>query len=100
MQINKERFTSVALGFITPEQDYDKVDICNLTARQLGDTLYEELGASKAMSLLDRETIIEIFEKTALSVIDWQRCNRKAQPREYADLMKDGNWVQPIREEW
>lgn len=96
MIITKDTFTLEALRFIEVNKDYDREWIAQDVASSLAHQLYEELGGVKAMSLMDVDSLKSAFLTAATSLINWTRCNRKAHPDEYADLMKDGAWPNPI----
>lgn len=83
MQINKDRFTSVALGFVERGQDYEKEDVIAKTAFELAGQLHDEF--SKEMQADDLVELRRIFKWIARNTIDWTRLNRKAHPDEYAD---------------
>jgi hypothetical protein len=83
MQITKERFTTVALSFVEVEKDYDTEEVIIRTACELADNFYNEFFT--LMTVGDIEELRKIFRRIASNCIDWQRLNRKAHPREYAD---------------
>lgn len=83
MQINKEKFTTVALGFVEPEKEYDREEVILRTACEITDDFYEEFY--KITTVEDIEELRKIFKKIARNCIDWSRLNRKAEPRDYAD---------------
>ena len=85
MIITQETFTTEALRFVEPDKAYDREYLARDVAKSLADKLYEELGRTKAMSLLDVEHLQKAFYTCAMSLIDWTACNRKQSPREYAD---------------
>lgn len=94
MIISKDTFTNEALGLMEYEKAYDKEFLAKDVARSLSRKLYEELGGVRAMSLIELDYLDKAFYKIGLSLIDWQRCNRKASPQEYADQIKDGGWIE------
>lgn len=83
MQITKERFTTVALGFVEPEKEYDHEEVILRTACELADNFYNEFFTM--MTIKDIEELRKIFRGIARNCIDWQRLNRKANPRDWAD---------------
>lgn len=83
MQITKERFTTTALGFVESEKEYDHEEVILRTACELADNFYNEFF--KMMTIEDIEELRKIFKRIARNCIDWQRLNRKANPREWAD---------------
>lgn len=83
MQINKDRFTSVALGHVESGKDYDKDEIIGKVAIDLADNFHDEF--IKEMLTEDVAQLRRIFRHIAQNTIDWTRLNRKAHPDEYAD---------------
>lgn len=85
MLIYKTTFTDEALKLIEPGKAYDREMLARDVADVLANRLYEELGGIKAMSLKDVDNLKAAFFTSAMSLIDWTRCNRKVEPEEYAD---------------
>ena len=81
--INKDIFTTTALGFVEPMQDYDKDEVVAETATELERQFHNEFVAE--MPTDDEYELRRIFKTIARSAIDWTRLNRKAHPDEYAD---------------
>lgn len=96
MIIEKNTFTREALKFVTPNKAYDREFLAMDVAKSLAKQLYDELGASMAMSLLDVDHLEKAFYTAAKSLIDWTRCNQKVQPQEYADSIEYDAWPKPI----
>lgn len=83
LTINKEKFTTVALGFVEPHADYDKEDVIAATAIELERQFHNEFV--EEMPVDDEYDLRRIFKTIARNTIDWTRLNRKARPEEYAD---------------
>ena len=99
MIIEKYTFTQEALKFVTPGKAYDREFLAMDVAKSLAHQLYESLGASTAMSLLDVDHLEKAFYTAAKSLIDWTRCNQKVEPREYADSIEYNAWPEPLKAE-
>lgn len=99
MLIDKNTFTTEALRFVQPDKAYDREFLAMDVAKSLANRLYEELGATKAMSLLDVDHLEKAFYTAAKSLIDWGRCNRKVQPRDYADSIEYNAWPEALKAE-
>lgn len=85
MIITQKTFTEEALKFIEPGKAYDRAFIAKDVADSIADQLYEELGRTKSMTMIDVNHLKSAFYTAAISLIDWTRCNRKVNPQEYAD---------------
>lgn len=99
MIIDKNTFTVEAVRLVQPGKAYDREFLAMDVAKSLANRLYEELGASMAMSLLDVDHLEKAFYTAAKSLIDWGRCNRKVQPQEYADSIEYNPWPEPLKAE-
>lgn len=84
MHINKDRFTTIALGCVEVHQKYDKDDVILDVASKMATELHEELGWD-SLSLASHNKLKEAFKQAAGNSIDWTRINRKVEPEEYAD---------------
>lgn len=91
MLINKDRFTTIALGCVEPHREYDKDDVILDVASEMATELHEELGW-ESMSLESHEKLKEAFKQAAERSIDWVRVNRKVEPEEYADAYWREYW--------
>lgn len=84
MQISKERFTTIALGIVEVNQEYDRDAVIYEVAAQLAMELHETLGWG-CLSMDCHEKLKEAFAQAAEKNIDWPRLNRKVWPDDYAD---------------
>lgn len=97
MQITRDKFTTVALGFVEPEQEYDPEQVISETAFELAGQFFNELAPE--MSVQDIAEMRTIFRRVARNAIDWSRVNRKVHPREYADSVEYNAWPEMLRGE-
>lgn len=94
MQITKDRFTTVALGFVEQGKEYDRDEVILKTACELAGQFFDEFMPE--MSVSNVEELRKIFRGIASNCIDWQRVNRKVHPREWADLVEYNAWPMPL----
>lgn len=83
LEISKDRFTTIALGFVEQFQDYDKEEVIAETAIEMARLFHNEFV--EEMPVDDEIELRRIFKTIARNAIDWTRLNRKAHPDEYAD---------------
>lgn len=97
MQITRDKFTTIALGFVEPEKDYDPEQVIQEVAFEIAGQMFEEFAPE--MSVQDIAELRVIFRRIGRNAIDWARVNRKVHPREYADSVEYDYWPEMIRGE-
>lgn len=96
MLIDKRTFTTVALKLVEPHKAFDREFLAKDVARVIAERIYNELGGTQAMTMLDLECLKRAFETAARSLIDYGRCSRKVEPEDYADSIEYNAWPEPI----
>jgi hypothetical protein len=97
MQITKDKFTTIALGFVEPEKDYDPEQVIQEVAFEIAGQMFEEFAPE--MSVQDIAELRAVFRRIGRNAIDWARVNRKVHPREYADSVEYNSWPEMIKGE-